>query len=366
MDQRLQTAGAAWKQLTQMGFSASPRYRNLPPMPIARDPWHDAALMVDELFDIQRAALLILPRHRRRLRLVHGLRCTAGDIQELGRNIRRSPYAEVVEQRGAAMVDPARPFFRPRAQTRQCLVPLLHRGRPQGMLALEIAADALKQMKHFADQVRTVADELAELVARREQVQAIAHRENSWTRFLWTIPEQRTSAALERHLGLVNRRLSQCCRAIEESIIGDALYDTGGLVVSMNGIMFRQLQRDGSAPMELHLVELIDRLVLCGPERSREILRKVVLERAAQTLSVPSTASAPHRILLLRPLEAAAPVADPAWFFEPFQLQGIQVQLTEGDLSQPLLGEDPVSRERTLQSIQKTLEELHALTTNRS
>ena len=361
LDRRLKLTGASWKRLSQMGFAASPRYRNHPPLPISGDPWQDTALMLDQLFDVQRAVLLIVRRGRRHLRVVHHLRCSAGDLQEKGRSIRRSPYAEAIEQRGLLRVDATRPFFLLRPEEQQFLVPLLYRGQTKGILALATTADAVERMTNFADLVRTVADELGELIARRETVHDMDRCERSWVRRLGSIPEQRMHARLERHLGLVNRRLSQCCRAIEKSVVGDALYDVSGCVVSMNGTMFHQLQTDGLNAMELPLVELIKQLAGCGLEHARRLLRDVVLQHHRVSVTLPATDSRPACVLRLQPLDTAVPISDPAWSFDPFRLQGVHVQLVPEDQQPPPLDGERPSLDRSLPAMQETLEELENL-----
>ncbi len=361
LDRRLKLAGASWRRLSQMGFAASPRYRNHPPLPISGDPWQDTALMLDQLFDIQRAALLIVRRGRRRLQLVHQLRCSAGDLQEKNRNIRRPPYADAIEQRGLLQVDTTRPFFHLRPHEQQFLVPLLYRGQTKGILALATTPDAVHQTADFADLVRTAADELGELIARREAVQDTARRESSWVRRLGSIPEQRMNAGLERHLGLVNRRLSQCCRAIEESFVGDALYDVSGWVVSMNGTMFRQLQADGVNVMELPLVELINALAGCGLEHARRLLRDVVLQHHRVSVPLPATDSRRASVLRLQPLDAAAPASEPAWSFDLFRLQGVHVQLLLEDPHPQQPGDERPSSDRSLPDTIETREKLEPL-----
>ena len=305
LDRRMRLAGNTWRRLAQIGFAASPRHRHHPPLPLSSDPWHDAALLLDQLFELQRGVLLMLRRGR--LQPVHYLRSAAGDVQETRGRLCEAPFAEAIEQRGPLRVDPARPFFRVRPHEQQFLLPLIHRGQVQGMLALAVAEDALRRMTSFADDVRSVADELAELAAHRGRVRQVERRERSWLRWLWTVPEQRSSAALCRHLGLVNRRLSQCCAADEESVIGEALYDLCGLVVSVNGAMFRQLQGDGLASLDLPLVELIDGLTSCGRDVVRARLRRVILDQQMQVIPLPAQDLGKDRVLLLRPLEDRSP-----------------------------------------------------------
>ena len=92
---------------------------------------------------------------------------------------------------------------------------------------------------------------------------------SSWIRWLWTVPEQRTSGDLQQRLGLVDRRLRQTCQANEESVVADAMYDVCGRLVTMNAAMFCQLANEALASADVPLIELVGRLAGCGRDESR-------------------------------------------------------------------------------------------------
>ena len=113
-------------------------------------------------------------------------------------------------------------------------------------------------------------------------------------------------------------------------------------------------------------IRFIDRLTRCGPAHSRRYLRRVVFRQRTQTIGVPPTASSPPRLLRLQPLEVAAPIADPVWSFEPFRLQGIQVQLLAADPASPREVGDSGPPRNVSQTIPTSFGELSTLAGTRT
>ncbi len=365
LDRRLRFAGTTWRRLAQLGFAASPRHRHHPPLPLSLDPWQDTALMLDQLFELQRGAWLILPRGRRRLQLVHCLRCTASDVLETNRRIREAPFADAIEQRGLLRCDPTRPFFRRRPHEQQFLLPLIHRGQVKGVLALAVAADALQRMTDFPDQARSVADVLAELASRHEAVRRAARRESSWFRWLWTVPEQRRMRHVVPAPGIGEPPVeSMLCRR----------GGIGGRRSPVRPVRSRGQHERGYVSSTAGRWISRFRSASGGTRgwadglRPRRVVRPVAQRGSGAAVAGDGGACdgrARRAVLLLRPLGISAPTTDPAWSFEPFRMQGIQVQLIPRRLDRQLLGDNEAPHDRSVQASEQTLEQISTLTGTR-
>ena len=359
-DQRLRYLQEACGRLHFL-FSSGPRQRSYPLLPAAPAPWEEMMALMHQLFPLQRAAVLIVPEGQPNLQQVALLGGEADVVRERRRDIHRSPFLEAIESRGLWRIDGYRPFFQVALDQQQFLLPLLHAGHVKGMLAWALSKQAVRSLPDLAAQARDVAEELAEVIARWQAVRHEDRLQTAWPGRWWTFPEERAIATLEHGLHLAERRLSQTSRLIEESVVGKAVYDICGRMVTMNATMFRLLHPLGLASMDTSLLQLAKTLLQCTEDEARALLRNLILEKEPDSFLLTQTSTQTPWMLQLRPLCAATETTSHVALFDPFFVQGVNVELMDSGVFQQLGDARQHPAEQTLDAVGALLSEAHAL-----
>jgi hypothetical protein len=339
----------------QVLLGAGPRNRSYPLLAAAPTPWNEMMMLVHQLFPLQRAALLIVPERRPNLQQVALWGGDAQIVRERRRDVLRSPFLEAIESRGLWRVDEYRPFFAPAGDQQQFLLPLIHAGRVKGILAWALHTETLRSLPDLAGQARDVAEELAELIARWQAVRRTERRRSTWPGRWLLLPEEHQTATLERNVRQAELRLSQMSRLVEEATIGHALCDVCGRMVLMNATMFRLLHPLGLASMDTSLFQLATALLQRSEDETRAVLRSVILERNPASFQFTSTATGTKWMLLLRPLCGTTETSSVAESFDPFRVQGVQVELIDRGSIPPSHDLDRHPAEHALNAVETLL-----------
>lgn len=330
IDCRMHFAEESWQIMRRRGFQLSPRYRNHPVLEAGVDPWPRMASLVQHLFPVDRVAILIAENDRERLRLVSSIGFQEEHILERRRDLRRQPFSDAVERRTTLRIDDIRPFFHPILEQYQFVAPLIHAGKVNGAIIVQISREAVERLPGFTQQFALVCEELATWVARYQKLAWQASQRKRWWYRLQGFLEQDTFEGLQRYLHSLERRLYQTYQVVEQATIGKAVFDLSGNVVTMNAAMFRLLQRQGLGSLEVSLLQVLR--ILSGRDivECRELVRRVLVEGREEQINVKDVLQDEPLLLFVRPLNASDWVSDQTDEMRAFHSHGIHVELLPG------------------------------------
>ncbi len=330
VDCRMHFAEESWQVMRRRGFQLSPRYRNHPVLEAGVDPWPRMASLVQHLFPVDRVAILIAENDRERLRLVSCVGFNDDQILERRRDLRRQPFSDAVERRTTLRIDDIRPFFHPVLEQYQFVAPLIHAGKVNGAIIVQMPRESVERLPGFTQQFALVCEELATWVARYQKLAWLASQRKRWWYRLQGYLEQDTFEGLQRYLHSLERRLYQTYQVVEQATIGKAVFDLSGNVVTMNAAMFRLLQRQGLGSLDVSLLQVLR--ILSGRDivECRDLVRRVLVEGREEQINVKDVLQDEPLLLFVRPLNASDWVSDQTDEMRAFHSHGIHVELLPG------------------------------------
>ena len=276
----------------------------------------------------------------------------------------RQPYARAIDCRIAVRIDRDAPFFPARDDQTQYLVPLFYVGRLRGLLIVELSTTAHDKMPGFGKQLTEVGHEIAAWVARYESLLTsnVRHR-RWWSR--WAMPNEATTfERLETQLRTIERRLHQADQIVEQAGFGKAVFDLSGAVVTMNATMYRLLHACQITGLETHLLPVIRSLTRRDMSECRELIRRVVMKQQCERIVVSDPASDQPLVLIVQPVLRSDQLADDLSDLHAFNVQGIHVQVIQGDILGGVQEVREHMAEQTLAAVHDTLADVSAISSN--
>lgn len=291
--------------------------------------WIYVTNLVDQILQSNRTIFLERVPDDHRVREIHALRCSIGDIDELRRDYQRVPYTLAIEQRGVVEIDVARrPYLTVQAgRERQFLAPLIFGGEVLGFWAFGVETERVGDIAHFRAMIDNIAGQIGELLYQRQLWQARQASEGAaWRRYL-------SDDAITQH-----RRLSQAIVALERRVssfehvfaglsTAAIVFDLFGRVVLVNERMSTLLAGAGLAPYGMTAADLIVTLSGQDAGRVRQTIQALLSASAPTMLPAQLPGDAPgHYILSLRSLKQ-----DPAATGDttPFRSHGLLLEMID-------------------------------------
>ncbi|WP_407279432.1 hypothetical protein U5817_01125 [Aromatoleum evansii] len=291
--------------------------------------WIYVTNLVDQILQSNRTIFLERVPDDHRVREIHALRCSIGDIDEMRRDYQRVPYTLAIEQRGVVEIDVGRrPYLKVQlGRERQFLAPLIFGGEVLGFWAFGLEEERIGDAAHFRAMVDNIAGQIGELLYQRQLWQARRASEGAaWRRYL-------NDDALALH-----RRLSQAIVALERRVssfehlfaglsTAAIVFDLFGRVVLVNERMSRLLTDAGLAPYGMTAADLIATLSGQDAGRVRQTVQALLSASAPTVLPAQLPGDTPgHYILSLRSLEQDPESADDT---TPFRSHGLLLELVD-------------------------------------
>lgn len=329
---RLRFSGEAWQVTRRHGFTVSPRYRSHPHLDPSREPWDLIQAFLQHLFPLDRIALLISDGSQGRLQLVSFTGCQQEEVVERRRDLRRHPFQDAHERKTVVQIDETRPFFERRPAQCQFLCPLMHTGRIQGMVVVELSRTAWQKHSGFTQSLQDACDEIAPWVARYTELKQVATRRERWWNRAGISKEQETFESLQRYLQSLDRHMQQSYAVIENATTGKAVFDLGGNLVTLNAEMFRILHRCGIASHDARLLPTIRSLLKRDIQECRELVRRVLMHGRRERAVVEETLNGGAMLLVISPVQKSNQATIDPGELAAFDVQGVQIEAFEADL----------------------------------
>ncbi len=362
VDARMRFSQQAWRIMRCRGFSVSPRYRSQPYLTSETEPWALILDFVQQLFPLDRVALLVWESGGIHLEVVATTGLGPDEVIERRRDIQRAPYSDAIDRKLAVRIDDTRPFFPTRDEQRQFLAPLLHAGQVEGVLIVEVSETALQKLAGFARQLTDVCEEIAPWLARLTELRQTSRQRTRWWNRCGMSAEAETFELLQRHLNSIERRLHESYDVIEHASSGKAVFDLSGQIVTMNAAMFRLLHGFGIASPDARLLHILHVLSKRDSGECRELVRRVLVRGRRQRLVATDAHGENAMVLIMQPLVRSAQLGNDVHCLNAFASYGIQLEIFEGDLLQGLHKVREHIAEHGLSTLENVLLEVLSLT----
>ncbi len=265
--------------------------------------WSSVAMSAAQLFHPERIVLLELETAATHLHVRELVGCEESDIVEKRRDISRSPFRDVLEQRCPVDIG-FRPFLCSHGDdTCQYMVPLVAGPDPQGVMVLEVRRSEIDDWSDFDDRLSEFADEMAAFlggVRERELERLLSNHTLHRIRFL---PERIVSRALFQD-EVEHRDYEELLdRAIDCSQVPVAIYDVFGRLLKSNKKMIQYLQDHDVSVADTSCAEMLAALTDRSQENCRALVRRCMIDaKSEEILLPPSGETQAARILFVTPL----------------------------------------------------------------
>jgi hypothetical protein len=296
----------------------------------APEPWSQVLAFIHQTLNLNRLIILERPDNAYHLREIRAVNCTLADIDEQRRDYRRWPYAAAVDA-GAPLRLSDRLFLKAGApDERQYLVALTFGGELFGFMALGVAEEQLAEFVDFEPRLQDFADQIAELLYRRQVVLAERAEKRHLGSMFNHIAEANTYNELIRSVQLMERRLTRLENMFEKSPTAAAIYDLFGRLLMVNDRMSHLLESEGLTAVELTTVDLVAALSKRGLNESRRLLRHVVMDTWQESVPIRLDKQSGAYVLNIRPLQLEVPPSpDMADNSALLQLQGVLCEVID-------------------------------------
>ncbi|HJX28204.1 MAG TPA: hypothetical protein VJ885_09845, partial [Thermoanaerobaculia bacterium] len=293
---------------------------------LGRQPWAQIATVAHQTLELRGSVFLEKVEGEHRVREIEALNGSLAEIGEQRRDYERPPYSLALAERGPVRVE--RFLARPEAEE-QYLVPLAFAGEVIGFWALAVEPREAAAIQRFQELVRDFADQMAELLYHRQQVQRQTASPGLVRRVLTMESEAETFRALNRIFGLMERRLDRMESLMAATSTASAVYDVFGRLLEANAAMLDLLRDEGIVPYERTLLDVVGCLCGCDTPGARRYLRHVLVRR--ETIRLPARLGGrpgSSFALLLRPVgrrDSSALLDEPSLF----NVIGVVVELAD-------------------------------------
>lgn len=291
--------------------------------------WIYVTKLVDQILQLNRTIFLERVPDDHRVREIHALRCSIGDIDELRRDYQRAPYTLAIEQRGMIEIEiERRPFLTVQpGSERQFLVPLIFGGEVLGFWAFGLTTERVGDFARLSVMVDNMAQQIGQLLYQRKVWQARQASEGeAWRRYL-------SDDAIGLH-----HQLSQAIVALERRVssfehlfaglsTAAIVFDLFGRVVLVNERMSTLLAGAGIAPFDMTAADLIGSLSGQDDDKVRVTVQTLLSATAPRMLPARLPGTDPgNYVLSLRSLEQdPEAVGDPT----PFRSHGLLLEMID-------------------------------------
>jgi signal transduction histidine kinase len=272
--------------------------------------WPLIANMINQTLDLNKLIFLEADAREGKLHEILALHCSLDDIVERRRDYTRPPYCDAMKMKGPLKV---RKFLRTKnPKEEHYLSPLVFSGELLGFWAIGIDAEKAASTPQFGALLKDYGARMSEILyhARREsQKESLL---DGLKRRLGTECTDETYQALNATLGLLHERLHTLDLLINRLGSGVIVYDIFGRVLQVNEMMLSILRRENLAPFEMTALDIILALSDFDLSKSRQLLRRVVVENSPVSFPVTLRSAPGTRFLLhMKPLfeDAEADVA---------------------------------------------------------
>ncbi len=322
-------------------------------------PWPYIASLLQQLFPLDGVSLLVVSPWRDRLDAVLGDSQSAEPIDL--RDLKRAPYADAIRRRAAVRIDAVKPYFATQCMQTQFFAPLVHAGKLRGVLFVELCSTALEKMPGFSRQLSEIGEEIASWLARYNQLTSEDGRQRRWW-LRWATPcETLTFDRLQGQLRTVERRLHQADQVVEQASCGKAVFDLSGAVVTMNATMYRLLHACNIVGPDTHLLQVIRVLTKRDMSECRDLIRRVVFRQQRERIVVSDPADDQSLVLMVQPIFRADQMTMDASELHAFNVQGIHVEVIQGEVLGDVQEVREHMAEQTLAAVHDTLADVSAL-----
>ena len=359
-DRRMRFSERAWQLLRRSGFSVSPRYQNPPSLRAGEAPWTYITSLLQQLFPLDRVALLLVGSSPERLELVAGeSRCRG--VLDSRRDLNRQPYAEAIRRRAAVRIDRDGPFFAASDEQAQYVVPLFHAGQLRGVLIVALSTTAHDKIPGLAKQLTDVGEEIASWLARYDNLSMAEMQGRRWW-LRWATPNEAvTFERLQTQLRTIERRLHQADQVVEQASFGKAVFDLSGAVVTMNATMYRLLHACHIVGSDTHLLQILRSLTRRDMSECRDLIRRVVIKQQRERIVVSDPTGDQPLVLIVQPVFRSEQLANDMSELQAFNVQGIHVEVIQGEVLGDVQEVREHMAEQTLATVYDTLADVSAL-----
>jgi CHASE2 domain-containing sensor protein/signal transduction histidine kinase len=294
----------------------------------SEDPWGQVLLFSTQLLSLERAILLELEPGARHVREVKAYRCSMEDISERRRDFGRTPYSTAIAEGGPILLDQV--YLKdPKPEHRQFIAPLEFNGQLLGFISGEVANDALERNPLFLRLLADCAEQIGELLYRRNLWQARQRSEaKEWRRLLQLDSVRAEYQSLTQVSRLFERRLELLERVFAHLETGTVLYDLFGQVSQVNHAMEDLARRADLQIFSLSASDMLATLCDMPLIRAREHLQYMLLTRESLHFSAQLPGVEGSFMLDVRPLQAAE-ASSQVQGNDLFRIQGFLLELVD-------------------------------------
>jgi CHASE2 domain-containing sensor protein len=241
------------------------------------------------------------------------------------------PYPEVIRTNLA--LELTEPFFEPASpRSVQFLLPLSHAGRWLGFCAVESAEYGPEQEEVTLRSLREIgplAGRLLEEWLRSPNADALPPT------FVGHEPARRAgdgeARRLESNAESLYRRIGTLQKIVDDGSVASAVFDLSGCVLQSNARMQAITTEYGLALTDTDPSQFMAELTGFDLDRTRAMLRRVLIEDRKHIVPVRPLADGHTRTLHVSPLSRpTAEIEDPS---HPFPLQGILVEIIDDEVA---------------------------------
>ena len=295
------------------------------------DHWTYVAVLVQQLFDLERVIFLERIRGDHRLREIKALNCSLDSIDEKRRDYERTPYSTAISELSPIELD--RAFFKNTDPDEvQFLAPMIYAGDVLGFWAIGFIPGSTQRDPNFVSRLRDFSEQLGYLLHARQEWQGRRIRDeqvlDSFLRFQAGESPFRnlnlTTAALQK-------RLFQLRAVINELESFCIVYDLFGRVVLINRSMEKLAKQEKLLPYDLTMADFTAELTGYSINHVRSLMQSIIF--MGSTFSLPVILGEQRFFILnLKPLKAVPEEEETAPELaeaRPFQLQGVLFELLE-------------------------------------
>lgn len=316
----LEVSGRVWKRRWSEDFFAD------------EDPWPQVISFIRQTLGLERLIILELPARTHHLRYISASNCSLNDLQEPRRDIRRKPYSDALAAAKPLRIDvDHRPYLKTQPHPEeQYLAPLICSGRVLGFIAVSAAAQQVTDRHMFESRLHDFAEQAAELLNRRQRVQAERQRRNGLRRLINSHPESTVYGEVVNATNLLESRLSRLEHIYQQSTTASMIFDLFGRPTMVNERMKKILGREQLNPEAATTVDLLVHLTQSSLEEARGVLARVIVDKHAEALPVRLHQQKSGYVLNVRPLEI--PTSRHREFRDetsPFETHGILCELVD-------------------------------------
>ncbi len=296
-----------------------------------KEHWDQVVVMVNQTLNLSRTIFLEKIPGDQRIREVKALNCTLSDIHEKRRDYRRTPYSNAIKENRPIRLKKYSFLKHPHKDEEQYLVPLMFGGRVLGFWFLGVESANISKMDDFQFRIVHYADQISELLYRRElRMRQNRIEKRRIRRYLKLLPESDVYRELNSSITLLERRLTLLEKVFDGIGASVILYDLFGRVLHANRNMAELMETSGFLIYQMTASDFLSAVTNLTLEDIRSLIRNTIFDRKPFTLTA-TLESAPGKTFMINIRPVTQTESDSSSINEaaPFRTIGVLIELVE-------------------------------------